>query len=126
MVQSTGKEIVMSLKKLNKFSYFDIDEFLEKKKLLTVGVSEWKDFDTQNVLGTKVEVVIAADKTDYGNAGGEIVSNLYEKLTVKIPAKLNNVPMNAEVRLVNPEAIVYGEYRNQLSITADNIEVVGK
>lgn len=117
----------MSLKKLNKFSYFDIDEFLEKKKLLTVGVSEWKDFDTQNVLGTKVEVVIAADKTDYGHAGGEVVvSNLYEKLTVKIPAKLNNVPMNAEVRLVNPEAIVYGEYRNQLSITAENIEVVGK
>lgn len=116
----------MSLKKLNRFSYFDIDEFLEKKKLLTVGVSEWKDFDTQNVLGTKVEVVIAADKTDYGNAEGEVVSNLYEKLTVKIPAKLNNLPMNAEVRLVNPEAIVYGEYRNQLSITAENIEVVGK
>ena len=116
----------MSLKKLNRFSYFDIDEFLEKKKLLTVGVSEWKDFDTQNVLGTKVEVVIAADKTDYGNAEGEVVSNLYEKLTVKIPAKLNNLPMNAEVKLVNPEAIVYGEYRNQLSITAENIEVVGK
>ena len=54
------------------------------------------------------------------------MNNLYEKLTVKIPAKLNNLPMNAEVRLVNPEAIVYGEYRNQLSITAENIEVVGK
>lgn len=116
----------MSLKKLNKFAYFDIDGFLEKKKLLTVGVSEWKDFDTQNVLGTKVEVVIAVDKTDYDNAEGEVVSNLYEKLTVKIPAKLNNVPMNAEVRFINPQAVVYGDYRNQLSITAENIEIIGK
>lgn len=121
-----GKGKIMSLKKLNKFAYFDIDGFLEKKKLLTVGVSEWKDFDTQNVLGTKVEVVIAADKTDYDNAEGEVVSNLYEKLTVKIPAKLNNVPMNAEVRLINPQAVVYGDYRNQLSITAENIEIIGK
>lgn len=116
----------MSLKKLNRFTYFDIEGFLEKKKLVTVGITEWKNFDTpQNVMGTKVEVVIAADKTDYGNADGEVVSNLYEKLTVKVPAKID-VPMNVEVRLVNPEAIVYGEYRNALSITAENIEVVGK
>lgn len=54
------------------------------------------------------------------------MNNLYEKLSVKIPAKLNNVPMNTEVRLINPEAVVYGEYRNALSITADNIEIVGK
>lgn len=116
---------IMSLKKLSRFTYFDIEEFLEKKKLLSVGITEWKDFDTQNVMGTKVEVVIAVDKTDYGNAEGEIVSNLYEKLTVKVPAKID-VPMNVEVRLVNPEAVVYGEYRNSLSITADSIEVVGK
>lgn len=116
----------MSLKKLNNFQYFDIEGFLEKKKLMTIGVQEWKDYDTQKVLGTKIEVVITVDKTDYGTNGGEVVSNLYEKLMVKIPAKLTNVPMNAEVRLVNSEAVVYGEYRNQLSITADNIEIVGK
>ena len=122
----TERKIIMSLKKLSRFQYFDIDLFLQKKKLMTIGVQEWKDFDSQKVLGTKVEVVITVDKTDYGTTGGEIVSNLYEKLTVKIPAKLTNVPMNAEVRLVNPEAVVYGEYRNALSITADNIEIIGK
>lgn len=116
----------MALKKLSRFQYFDIEGFLEKKKLMTIGVQEWKDFDSQKVLGTKVEVVITSDKTDYGTTGGEIVSNLYEKLTIKIPAKLSNVPMNAEVRLIEPEAVVYGEYRNALSITADNIEIVGK
>lgn len=116
----------MALKKLSLFQYFDIDGFLAKKKLMTVGVSEWKDFQTQSILGTKVEVVIVADETDYGNTDGNVVNNLYEKLSVKIPAKLNNVPMNTAVRLVNPETVVYGEYRNALSITADNIEIVGK
>lgn len=116
----------MPLKKLSMFQYFDIEGFLEKKKLMTVGVQEWKDYETQNILGTKVEVVIVSDETDYGNADGNVVNNLYEKLSVKIPAKLNNVPMNTAVRLVNPEAVVYGEYRNALSITADNIEIVGK
>lgn len=116
----------MSLKKLSRFLYFDIEGFLEKKKLMIIGIQEWKDFDTQKFLGTKVEVVITSDKTDYGTTGGEVVTNLYEKLTVKIPAKLTNIPMNVEVRLVNPEAVVYGKYRNALSITAENIEIVGK
>ncbi len=114
----------MSLKKLNKFTYFDVDGFLEKKKLLTVGTQDWKDFDSQKALGTKVEVVIIFDGTDYG-ASDVTVTNIYEKLTVKVPKRLN-VPLNAEVRLVNPEAVIYGEYRNALSITADNIEVIGK
>jgi len=115
----------MSLKKLNRFVEFNIVEFLKGKRLDTVGLLDWKDFETQKILGTKVEVVIVSDKTDYHTAEGEIVSNLYEKLTVKIPAKIT-VPMNTEVRLINPKATVYGEYRNALSITADGIEVVGK
>lgn len=116
----------MALKKLNRFSYFDLEEFLTGKRLLVVGITEWKDYDTQNILGTKVEVVIAADKTDYGAAEGEVISNIYEKLTVKVPKLGLGFPMNTEVRLVNAEAVVYGEYRNQLSITAEDIEVVGK
>ena len=32
--------------------------------------------------------------------------------------------MNARVIPVNPVAVVYGEYRNQLSVTADDIKVV--
>lgn len=116
----------MALKKLNMFQKFLIDSFLANKKLMTVGVQEWKDFETQNILGTKVEVVIVEDKTDYGSTDGNIVNNLYEKLSVKIPAKLNNVPMNAIVRLIKPEAVIYGEYRNALSITAESLEIVGK
>lgn len=116
----------MSLKKLNQFSFFDIDKFLKEKKLVIIGHQEWKDFESQNILGTKFELVITVDETDYETNDNEVVSNVYEKLTVKIPKKFNNIPLNTEVRLINAKAVVYGEYRNMLSITAENIEVSPK
>ena len=71
-------------------------------------------------------VVIMQDKTIYaGVPDGEVVSNLYEKIIVKIPVKIS-VPMNVEVRLINAVATVFGEFRNQLSVTAENVEVIGK
>lgn len=115
----------MALKKLSQFQYFDIDEFLSKMKLITTGQAEWKDFETGNRKGTKVETVIAQDKTQYRTKEGEVVNNLYEKLNIKIMKEIN-VSMNIEVRLINPVATVYGEYRNQLSIMAEDIEVISK
>lgn len=112
----------MSLKKLGNFVYFD-PKFFQNVKLVTCASSEWRSYDTQELLGTKVEVVIAADKNDYHTE--ENVNNLYEKLSVKI-AKSIDVPMNVEVRLVNPTAVVYGEYRNNLSVKAEDIQVVTK
>lgn len=56
---------------------------------------------------------------------GEVVNNMYEKLTVKLPKEMD-VPMNVEVKLINPEASIYGEYRNQLSIVAEDVQVVSK
>ena len=50
---------------------------------------------------------------------------IVEKLTVKVPKDVD-VPMNSHVRLVNVYATVYGNYRNQLSVTADDIEVIKK
>lgn len=55
----------------------------------------------------------------------EVVNNMYEKLTVKLPKEMD-VPMNVEVKLINPEASIYGEYRNQLSIVAEDVQVVSK
>lgn len=115
----------MALKKLNQFNTFATDEFFEKLGLLTVGKSTWREFGTSMVKGTKIEVVICSDRHDYNSQNGEVVNNLYEKLTVKIPKEVD-VPMNVKVRLVNPSATIYGDYRNQLAITADDIEVLGK
>ena len=75
----------MALKKLGMFNYFDIEGFLEKIRLLTVGQAPWKDFESGAIKGTKVEVVIAGDKHKYNTANGEVVNNIYEKLTIKVP-----------------------------------------
>lgn len=115
----------MALKKLRNFLTFDYVGFAKGKRLLSVGQQPWKDFKTGEVLGTKVEAVIAQDKTDYGLKDGETVTNLYEKLTFKIP-KVIEIPMNVEIRPKNPVATVYGDYQNQLSITAEDIEVLSK
>lgn len=116
----------MALKKINKFVNFDIAAFLKGKELVFIGKKDWVDFDTHNLLGEKAEIVIIKDETDYGDSDGESVSNIYEKLTVKVPARLDNIPLNSRIHLVNPHAVVYGEYRNELSITAEKIELIGR
>lgn len=113
------------MKRLNIFTYFALEEFCKGKRFMSIGQQEWKDFKTGNILGTKVETVIVQDKTDYGVQDGEAVSNLYEKLTIKVPKKIS-VPMNVEIKMVNAVATVYGDFRNQLSVVADDIEVISK
>ncbi len=113
------------MKKLNMFTYFDFNGFAKGKRFMSTGIQPWKSFDTGEVIGTKVEAVIVQDKTDYGNKEGDVVSNLYEKVVFKVRLNID-VPMNVEIRPINAEATVYGDYRNQLSITAQNIEVVSK
>lgn len=115
----------MALKKLQQFVYFDINGFLEKIKLVTTGIGTWKDFESGAKRGTKIEVVIASDKHVYPTNDGEVINNLYEKLNIKVPKDIV-VPMNTEIRLVNPVGTIYGEYRNQISITAEDIQIVGK
>lgn len=110
------------MKKLSQFTIFDIEAFLKEKRLMVIAQQEWKDYNTKDLCGTKTELVIIQDNTDYGEKG---VTNLYEKIIVKVP-KVITLPMNAEVRLKNPEATVYGDYRNQLSIIAQDIEVISK
>ncbi len=113
------------MKKLNMFTYFDFDEFAKGKRFTSIGKQPWKDYDSGKIKGVKVEAIIAQDKTNYGDQEGEIINNIYEKLTFKVPMDID-VPMNVEIRPVNAIATVYGEYRNQLSITAENIEVISK
>lgn len=111
------------MKKLSYFLYFLIEDFLKGKRLMVIGQSEWKDYDSGKLLGTKVETVIIEDKTDYGTLGKAL--NLYEKMTIKVPKQIR-VPVNSEITIINPEASVYGDYRNQLSVTAESVEIVNK
>ena len=113
----------MALKKLNQFLYFDFRGFSDGKIYQVVGISEWVDYETKKHMGTKVETVIVEDKTQYTHKDGEIITNRYEKLVYKIKKDIN-VPINARVEPVNPVAKVYGDYRNQLSVVADDIRII--
>ena len=111
------------MKKLSQFMRFDFEAFSKEKIYQVIGISEWRDYETQKHMGTKLEVVITRDNTQYKQKEGENVSNRFEKLTFKIRKDVH-VPMNTGVMPINAVATVYGDYRNQLSVTADDIRVL--
>ncbi|MCI8526816.1 MAG: hypothetical protein HFF17_13080 [Oscillospiraceae bacterium] len=113
----------MALKKLNQFLKFDFEAFSKGKVYQVSGTSEWVDFTSKAHMGTKVEVAILKDETQYKQKEGENVSNRYEKLNFKVRKDVK-IPLNAYVVPVNATATVYGDYRNQLSVTADDIRVL--
>lgn len=115
----------MALKKLNQFLNFDWKGFEQGKRFMVVGISELKDYDTKKHLGTKVEVVISDDRTQYVQKDGEKVSNLYEKITFKVRKDVN-IPLNSYILPVGAEAKIYGDYRNQLSVTCSDIQILSQ
>lgn len=103
---------------------FLLAEFLRDKILIVTGITDWTDYATKQILGTKVETTIVKDGTVYPpGKNGEQISNLYEKLYIKIPHK-TSVNIGEQVIPVNGKATIYGQYRNQLSVKADDIRVV--
>lgn len=111
------------MKGLGQFRHFDWDAFSSGKVFVVTGVSPWKEYQTDKPLGTRVEVVIYRDDTPYRSKDGEKISNLFEKLNFKV-AKDVSCPIGAKVVPVKVSATVYGDYQNQLSVKADDIQVV--
>ncbi|WP_322353813.1 hypothetical protein [Paratractidigestivibacter sp.] len=114
------------MRKLLQFNKFDMQAFSQGKVYLVTGISPWNDFTTKAHLGTKVEVVIAEDKTPYKSNDGEVVSNAYEKLQFKVAKDNVSVPVGAQVVPVNPVATIWGDYHNKLSVKCDDVKVVQK
>ena len=115
------------MKGLQQFLRFDWEAFFEDKKMKTIGYEEWRDYATQSIRGGKIIAVIVSDKTAYkAKSDGQVINNLYEKVAIKVPKQLSNVPMNAEVQLINPTVTVYGEYKNGLSIIAEDVKFIEK
>ena len=111
------------MKHLNEFIKFDWEKFAEKKSFMVTGISELKDFESKKHLGTKIEAVIIEDGTNYKQKEGECVTNRFEKILFKIYKDVN-VPLNSQVLPVNVSASIYGDYRNQLSVKAEDIKVI--
>jgi len=114
------------LKHLGQFSDFGIERFLADKTTMSTGCSQLIDYDTKEHVGTKVEGVFTRDDTQYKQKNGENVTNLYNKIVYKVMKKGLNVPVGSIIVPVNPKATVYGEYRNQLSITCEDIQIISQ
>lgn len=109
----------MAFKSLGQFQRFDLTAFLKDKRLAYLKSVSWKDGDVE--VGSKVVTQVVEDKTQYSQPGTD---NFGEQLTVKVrgvaPSAFAQLrPLSTEVIVKDVErAIVYGEYRNQLSIIA--------
>ena len=110
------------MKGLNQFLKFDWDSFAEGKQFIVTGISDYQDYETKAHLGTKVDCVIAADKTPYVFKDGKEFTNRFEKISFKV-SKDMNIPLESRVMPKNVVASIYGEYRNQLSVKCDDIVV---
>ena len=108
------------MKHLSQFIRFDLDAFLNGKELLVNSVSDWLDYEDKSVKGTKITAVIISDETEYDKDG----NNRFEKLVIKVPKSID-VAVDSVVVPVNATARVYGDFNNQLSVVADDIEIVG-
>lgn len=113
----------MALKNLNHFTAFNAPLFLSRKELRFVSASRWverSDNDVETERGVKVTLLIFTDDTSYPNDK----TNIGQQLMVKVPfATLDDfdsfLPMQTICEISDVEkAVVYGEFRNQLSLTA--------
>lgn len=111
------------MKYLSQFQRFDYEAFAKDKRLMVTGCSPWKDRDTGEVLGTKVDTVIFADHTEYKRQEGDTSTNQFEKLSFKVKKVGLDIPRESVVQPVNPVATIWGDYRNQLSVRCDDMQV---
>lgn len=114
------------MKGLIQFQYFDVNSFFKDKEFTLTGTREWSDYNTGEHQGTKLDVVITRDGTKYRkDKNGADITNLYEKMTIKVPKDIS-LPIGVKIVPHNAEAKIYGKYHNQLSVTADSVTVAGK
>ena len=104
----------MALKNLSHFTAFNASQFLSRKELRFISATRWvekNDTGSEVEKGVKVSLLIYKDNSEYPNDK----TNLGEQTVFQ--------PMVTICDVTNIEkAVVFGEYRNQLSLTATVIE----
>ncbi|HEN7547620.1 TPA: hypothetical protein U7L95_000439 [Streptococcus agalactiae] len=117
----------MALKNLSHFTAFNASLFLSRKELRFITATRWierSDSGLEIEKGVRVTLLIFKDNSEYPNEK----TNLGEQIMVKVPfASIEDYsvfqPMVTVCEVTNVEtAVVYGEYRNQLSLTATVVE----
>lgn len=108
------------MKKLNLFTKMMIDEFLEGKVLMAMKSEEAIDFSTKEIIGAKYTILIWKDECPHYD--GNDVSNAGETFSVKVKgARPKKITQPIAVELVDPSGVIFGDFRNQLSVTAKDV-----
>lgn len=104
------------------YDSFPFDDFAKGKKFEVTEMKPWIDYDTGRRLGTTVTVSIAEDHSEYPpSANGEVRDNYRQVFSVKVGKETVAVNRFDLVRFVGVRAKIYGEFRNQLSVEADDV-----
>lgn len=115
----------MALKAIAQF--MDFDRFTKDKELAVKEMRPMRDANTGIITGTRVEVMIWKDQTEYApNKDGSIPSNLYNNFVVKVHKKDLGLEINDIVEFKGVIAKIYGEYNNELTIDAEDVVVIRK
>ena len=106
------------------FNSFDLDSFLMGKLLQVVSIKPWKDYDSDQTLGVKYELVIIKDSTHYPVKDDKTISNRFEKFSCKVPQASPDVDVNTYVEVVNGTATIWGEHRDKLSVKCESLRSI--
>ena len=117
----------MSLKNLSHFTEFNASQFLSRKEVRFISATRWvekTEAGTEVEKGVKVSLLIYKDNSEYPNEK----TNVGEQIMVKVLfASVEDYsafqPMVTTCEVIDIEkAVVYGDFRNQLSLTAKVVQ----
>ncbi len=120
------------MKKLNLFNKFDYEAFAKGKVIYAIASEEKYEYVDGKVSDkfahTVYKCAIVRDNTEYINPHTKEkftdVSNEGEALNIKVNGRAKSFKPMSQFKLVNPRATIWGEFQNNLSVTADDIEFI--
>ncbi|TCT15283.1 hypothetical protein EDD68_1371 [Melghiribacillus thermohalophilus] len=116
------------MKKLREFNRFDCEAFFKDKDVRVMSHEDWLEYDADGknpkVVGTKYKTVIATDRTEYKGADVAPDLNAGEQVIVKVPKPPKEYKKFSKITFVNPTASVYGTFMSELSVKANDVDIV--
>lgn len=116
------------MKKLNLFNRFDYESFIEGKAIYAIASEEKYEYVNGKVsekfAHTVYKCIIAKDDTEYINPHTNEkydVTNQGEPINIKVKGRAKDFKPMSPFKLVKPKATIWGEFQNNLSVTADDI-----
>ncbi|EXJ23868.1 hypothetical protein ADIAL_0660 [Alkalibacterium sp. AK22] len=115
------------MKKLRQFNKFDAEGFFQEKDVRVMAHEPWNDYEDGQIakqLGTKYKCVIATDNTTYDGDDVPADLNAGEQIDVKIAKQPKDYKKFSKIKFIQPTASVYGTFQSELSVKAEDIEII--